>query len=72
MSRLLVEEIVDVARKGMNTTDTRLRAQYLSAWKSAVVALALKTKKAADVNAVMKFIHDYAKDVAAGPDGSSD
>ena len=59
-----LRKIVEAARGGASTKTT-VRAQYISTWKSAIVSLALQTHKAADVNAIATFIHDFAKDVGA-------
>ena len=60
-----LRKIAETARAALVKPDSYTRSYGISACKSALVALAVQTHKEADVNAVVKFVQDFAKDLGA-------
>jgi hypothetical protein len=58
-----LRKVAETARAALAKPDTSARSYLVSALRTALVALAVQTHKEADLNAVTKFVQDYAKDL---------
>ena len=56
---------METARAALPKPKDSARSYCISAWKNALVGLAAQTHKEADVNAMTKFVQDFATDLGA-------
>jgi hypothetical protein len=59
-----LRKVMEAARAALAKPDNIARSYLVTAGRTAVVALAAQTHKEADVNAAIKFVQDFAKDLS--------